>query len=74
MRPRRSRALRLTAALTPEGGGYVAQCIEVDVASQGDTIAEALTNLSEALALYFEDETIALPRATPIIMPVDVKL
>ena len=33
---------------------FVAQCLEVDVASQGNTEDEALANLAEALALYFE--------------------
>ncbi|EMI71399.1 hypothetical protein LEP1GSC072_0998 [Leptospira noguchii str. Bonito] len=28
---------------------YVAQCLEVDVASQGETEEEALSNLQEAL-------------------------
>jgi predicted RNase H-like HicB family nuclease len=37
-----------------EGDWYVAQCLEVDVASQGETEEEALTNLKEALELYFE--------------------
>ncbi|WP_459178172.1 type II toxin-antitoxin system HicB family antitoxin [Leptospira santarosai] len=34
---------------------YVAQCLEVDVASQGGTEEEALSNLQEALELHFED-------------------
>lgn len=38
-----------------EGKYYVAQCINVDVSSFGKTKKEALTNLDEALALYFED-------------------
>ena len=33
---------------------YVAQCINVDVSSFGDSIEEAITNLKEAVALYFE--------------------
>ena len=33
---------------------YVAQCLEVDVASQGTTEDEALQNLREALELHFE--------------------
>ena len=37
-----------------EGNGYVALCPEVDVASQGDTVDEARTNLQEALELFFE--------------------
>ena len=37
-----------------EGKHYVAQCLNVDVSSFGSTKKEALRNLSEALALYFE--------------------
>lgn len=48
--------MRFQAAITKEEGGYVAQCLEVDVASQGATPETALTNLKEALELYFEDE------------------
>ncbi len=43
---------------------FVAQCLEVDVASQGVTKKEALANLEEALELYFEDEKLpALPES-----------
>ena len=38
-----------------EGKYYVAQCLNVDVSSFGNTKSEALTNLNEALDLYFED-------------------
>jgi len=44
---------QLTAIIEREGNGYVALCPEVDVASQGDTITEARTNLQEALELFF---------------------
>ncbi|TWI66942.1 putative RNase H-like HicB family nuclease [Desulfobotulus alkaliphilus] len=44
----------LTAIIEREGDGYVALCPEVDVASQGDSIAEARDNLREALELFFE--------------------
>lgn len=43
---------RLTAIV--EGKGYVALCPELDIASQGKTVAEARDNLAEALALFFE--------------------
>ena len=46
--------LSLTAIVEREGDGYVALCPEVDVASQGGTVAEARDNLAEALALFFE--------------------
>jgi predicted RNase H-like HicB family nuclease len=45
--------MKLQASIVPEGSGFVAQCLEIDVASQGDTVDEALHNLKEALELYF---------------------
>ena len=39
-----------------EGRDYVAQSLGVDVSSFGATEDAALTNLKEALELYFEDE------------------
>ena len=48
---------------------YVAQCVEVDVASQGATVEEALHNLEEAIELYFDDDV------RPAVKPVrDVEL
>ncbi len=38
-----------------EGKHYVAQCLDVDVSSFGDSEDDALANLREALELYFED-------------------
>jgi predicted RNase H-like HicB family nuclease len=34
---------------------YVSQCLNVDVSSFGNTIQEAIDNLNEALALYFDN-------------------
>ena len=45
---------RLTAFIEREGGGYVALCPELDIASQGDTVELARDNLKEALELFFE--------------------
>ena len=45
---------RFTAIVEREGDGYVALCPAVDVASQGESVAEARDNLAEALALFFE--------------------
>ena len=45
---------QLTAIVEREGEGYVGLCPEVDIASQGDTVAEARDNLAEALTLFFE--------------------
>ena len=41
------------AVIVKEGDWYVAQCLEVDVASQGKTEDEAMENLNEALLLHF---------------------
>ena len=45
---------QLTAIIEREGDGYVALCPELDIASQGDTVSEARSNLQEALGLFFE--------------------
>lgn len=45
----------LTAAVHQEEDWYVAQCLEVDVASQGRTVEEALANLREAVTLYLDE-------------------
>ena len=39
-----------------EGKYYVSQCLNVDVASFGDTIDEAIASLKEAVSLYYENE------------------
>ena len=39
-----------------EGKHFVSQCLNVDIASFGDTVEEAANNLREALDLYFEDD------------------
>lgn len=43
-----------TAILEKEDDGYVALCPELDVASQGATIEEAVANLKEAVELFLE--------------------
>jgi len=45
---------QLTAIIEREDGGYVALCPELDIASQGDTIENARSNLAEAIELFFE--------------------
>jgi predicted RNase H-like HicB family nuclease len=43
-----------TAIVEKEGGGYVALCPELDVASQGETVESATANLKEAVELFLE--------------------
>ncbi len=47
---------RLSAIINKEGDWYVSWCPELDVASQGKTVEEAVSNLKEAVELYLEDE------------------
>ncbi len=44
-----------------EDDGYVAQCLNVDVASEGASEDEARANLLEALQLYFDEPTLDEP-------------
>ena len=55
---------RFTASVWREVEWFVAQCLEVDVASQGETEDAAVANLREALELSFEPPT---PAITPHI-------
>jgi predicted RNase H-like HicB family nuclease len=65
---------RFTAAVTRDNKWYVARCLEVEVASQGQTLEEALSNLREALELYFEDENEPVITDSPIIAPIEVNI
>ncbi len=39
-----------------EESGYVAECLEIAVVTQGMTLDEASKNLAEAVSLHLEDE------------------
>jgi predicted RNase H-like HicB family nuclease len=44
-----------------EGKFYVSQCLNVDVASFGKTIDEAVKNLADAVELYMRDDLPSAP-------------
>jgi predicted RNase H-like HicB family nuclease len=44
----------LTATIWREGDGYVSFCPALDIASQGESIQEARSNLREAVELFFD--------------------
>jgi predicted RNase H-like HicB family nuclease len=69
-----SGSLELSAVVWREEGLYVALCPELDVASQGKSVEEALSNLKEALGLYLDDEDVELPSRVeaPIVTLVKV--
>ena len=60
---------KFAVSVVPDGEWYVAQALEVDVASQGKTEQEALDNLREALELYF---TPPAPEIIPKIHQIEV--
>ena len=55
------------ATVWREGDWFVSQCLEVDVASQGETEEEALANLKEALELYYEPPLATRPPKVRVI-------
>lgn len=59
------------ASVWREDDWFVAQCLDVDVASQGETEEEALANLREALELHFEPPS---PTARPEVRTIEVEL
>jgi predicted RNase H-like HicB family nuclease len=77
-----SEAMELTAVLTPaEEGGCVALNPETGTTTQGETVEEAIANLTEATALYLSEFPLPAPghptwRAsvslitTPLALPV----
>ncbi len=64
--------MKLTAIVEKEGRWYTAWCPDTDIASQGQTVDEALDSLKEALQLYFEDEDAKLPSRAPLFTTIEV--
>ena len=60
-----------SASVWREGEWHVAQCLEVDVASQGESEEEALENLREALELHFEPPS---PAVAPRVRAIEVEV
>ena len=68
---RQMKTQTFTASIWREDNWFIAQCLEVDIASQGQSEEEALINLAEALELYFEPPQ---PSFKPIIRKFEVKV
>ena len=66
--------MQFSVVITKEGNYYVALCTELDIASQGKNVEEALENLKEAIALYLEDEDAKVPRQDfkPLVTMIEV--
>jgi predicted RNase H-like HicB family nuclease len=55
------RSLEFSSVVTREGRWFVANCPDLDIASQGKTVELALKNLREAIELYLQDEDAKVP-------------
>ncbi len=54
---------KFTVVLQPaEEGGFIVKCVELPVATQGETREEALKNIKEAIEGYLEMKTKLLGR------------
>jgi predicted RNase H-like HicB family nuclease len=63
--------VNLKSVVWKEGKYFVAQCLNTDISSFGKSKKEALSNLEEALDLYFED--IKFPKINEVEKPELVK-
>lgn len=57
-----------------EADRYVAQCLEVDVSSFGDTQDEAIAMITEALELWFEESPVPEHINWPVVTTVDLQI
>ncbi len=55
---------KFSAIVHKEDDWYVSWCPDIDIASQGKTVEEAVANLKEAVELYLEDEDVSVPQTT----------
>lgn len=63
----------LTAAVHREDDWYVARCLELDVASQGRSVDEALANLREAVEAYLDEVSQPTIETTPLVTSFQVE-
>jgi len=65
-----------TITIWKENKHYVAQCLDVDVSSFGDSFEDATKNIKEAIELYLEDADLEnIPSVqTPALTITTVKL
>ena len=66
----------IKAVLRPgDEEGYVAECVEVSVVTQGHTLDETVANLKEAVALHLEGEdpeTFGLKHRPTLLLTIEI--
>ncbi|NJK29930.1 MAG: type II toxin-antitoxin system HicB family antitoxin [Acaryochloris sp. RU_4_1] len=66
-----------TAIIHQEGNLYVSECLELEIASQGDSASKALENLTEAVQLFLEvasDQEIQRRLESKTVTPLEVSI
>ena len=68
----------IKAVIRPgDEAGYVAECLEIPVVTQGVTLDETVTNLKEAIGLHLDGEDLAelgLAADPTIVITMEVEL
>lgn len=62
MVPHMCETVTFSAVVWKDGKIQIAWCPELDIASHGKDIEQALKNLQEAVELYLEDEDATVPQ------------
>ncbi len=65
--------LKLSVTVHREGDWFVSWCPELDVASQGRTVEEALSNLRDALELRLEGQDVDVPEEPFLLTTIEVE-
>ena len=67
-------SIQVTVMVQKEEDWYVSKCLDNNVASQGKTIDESLSNLKEALELYYENEKPEIVNVQTFITTMEVAI
>ncbi|MDF2945108.1 MAG: Type toxin-antitoxin system HicB family antitoxin [Herbinix sp.] len=67
-------SVKVTVIIQKEDDWYVARCAENNIASQGKSVEEAITNLTEALQLYFEDDANITEHPQTLVTTLEVSI
>ena len=65
---------RFTIIVQKEEEWYVAKCTDNGIASQGKTIEESISNLKEAIELYYEDNEIDVFEVPAFVTTLEVAI
>ena len=53
---------------------FVAHCLNLGIASQGNTVEEAMANIRDAIKLYLEENPEEMPEAENLLPPMATRI